>query len=230
MKLAHLRTACYLYNQFSDYDAKYLSLSTKYPNLQLNDKDQVIALIEWLRSWGCRQFKKTAEKASMNSIMKWYEINESKLPSSNDCLIDYDLSANKKTIIDLFNDLSNRRAATKERGDQGIDVRIGPVGAAKTLFVLRSNLFSPWDTPIYKKLNLEGDGSGYIGYLSIIQKELKEVRAELSKSGIEWNALLEILDKRHKAYPKVIDEYFWITITRRCDPAVIENFFKLNGR
>jgi len=226
MKLAHLRTACYLYNQFSDYDAKYLSLATKYPNLELNKTDQVIALIEWLRSWGCRQFKKTDEKTSMNGIMKWYEINESKLPRAKECLTDYDLSANGKTIIGLFNDLSNRQAATKERGDQDIDVRIGPVGAAKTLFVLRPNLFSPWDTPIYKKLNLEGDGSGYIGYLSIIQKELKEVRAELLNSGIEWNDLSKILQKRHKAYPKVIDEYFWITITRRCDPAVIETFFK----
>jgi hypothetical protein len=160
MKLAHLRTACYLYNQFSDYDAKYLSLATKFPILQLNSKDQVIALIEWLRSWGCRQFKKTDEEISINGIMKWYEINESKLPFPDDCLIDYDLSANRRRIIGLFDDLSNRRAAKKEHDGQEIDVRIGAVGTAKTLFALRPNLFSPWDAPIYKKLDLEGDGSG----------------------------------------------------------------------
>ena len=102
MKLAHLRTACYLYNQFSDYDAKYLSLSTKYPNLQLNSKDQVMAVIEWLRSWGCRQFKKTDEAISINGIMKWYEFNESKLPPPDDCLIDYDLSANRRTTLLAF--------------------------------------------------------------------------------------------------------------------------------
>jgi hypothetical protein len=225
MKLAHLRTACYLYNQFSDYDAKYLSLSTKYPNLQLNRKDQVIAVIEWLRSWGCRQFKKTDEEISINGLMKWYEINESKLPPPDDCLIDYDLSANRRTIIGLFDDLSNRRAARKERDGQGIDVRIGPVGAAKTLFVLRPNLFSPWDTPIYKKLDLEGGGSGYIGYLLRIQEELKEIKAQLLDSRVAWDNLPKILQKRHKAYPKVIDEYFWITITQGCDPAMIEKFF-----
>jgi hypothetical protein len=225
MKLAHLKTACYLYNQLSDYDAKYLSLSRKYPNLQLNSKDQVIALIEWLRSWGCRQFKKTDEEISINGIMKWYEINESKLPPPDDCLIDYDLLANRRTFIGLFDDLSSRRAAKKERDGHGIDVRIGPVGAAKTLFVLRPNLFSPWDTPIYKKLDLEGNGSGYVGYLSIIQEKLKEVKAELLNSGMEWDSLSKILQKRHKAYPKVIDEYFWISITQRCDPAVIEKFF-----
>jgi hypothetical protein len=225
MKLAHLRTASYLYNQFSDYDAKYLSLSTKYPNLQLNSKDQVIALIEWLRSWGCRQFKKTDEEISINGFMKWYDIHESKLPLPDDCLIDYDLLANRRTIITLFDDLWLQRAAKKERDGQGIDVRIGPVGAAKTLFALRPNLFSPWDTPIYKTLDLEGDGSGYVGYLSRIQEELEEVKAELLGSGTEWDNLSRILQKRHKAYPKVIDEYFWITITQGCDPAVIETFF-----
>ena len=157
--------------------------------------------------------------------MKWYEIHESKLPLPDDCLIDYNLSANRRTIITLFDDLSRQRAAKKERDGQGIDVHIGPVGAAKTLFALRPNLFSPWDTPIYKTLDLEGNGSGYVGYLSRIQKELEEVKAELLNSGTEWDKLYRILQKRHKAYPKVIDEYFWITITQGCDPAVIETFF-----
>ncbi len=55
---------------------------------------------------------------------------------------------------------------------------------------------------------------------------MKEVRAELLNSGTEWDDLPRILQKKHKAYPKVIDEYFWITITQGCDPAVIERFFK----
>ncbi len=192
----------------------------------MNSKDQVIALIEWLRSWGCRQFKKTDEEISINGFMKWYGIHESKLPSPDDCLIDHDLSASGRMIVSLFDDLARQRAARKERDGQGIDVRIGPVGAAKTLFALRPNLFSPWDTPIYQTLDLEGDGSGYVGYLLKIQDELKEVKAELLNSGREWDSLSRILQKRHKAYPKVIDEYFWITITRGCDPAVIETFFK----
>jgi len=157
--------------------------------------------------------------------MSWYETNEPKLPPPEDFLLNYDLSANRRRIIGLFDDLSNRRAARKERCGQGIDVRVGPVGAAKTLFVLRPSIFSPWDTPIYKKLDLEGDGSGYVGYLSRIQEELKEVEAELQKAGIEWENLSKFLQKRHGAYPKLIDEYFWITITKGCDPAAIEKFF-----
>jgi hypothetical protein len=230
MKLAYLRTAYYLYNQFSDYDSSYLSLSEKYPVLQLNKEEQVIALIKWLRSWGCRQFKTDDEEISIDSIVKWYELNKSKFPSPSDCLIDYDLTANKKAIISFFNDLSNRRAATKERDGHEIAVRIGPVGAAKTLFALRPNLFSPWDTPIYNELNLEGDGSGYIAYLSSIQTELKDLRTEVINSSIHWNDLFKFLKKGHKSYPKLIDEYYWITITQGCDPSEIAKFFQENNK
>ena len=226
MKISHLRTACYLYNQFTDYDSSYLDLLRKYPILELNQKEQVIALLKWLRSWGCRQFKNNDEDISINSIMKWYELNKSKIPSPTDCLIDYDLNKNKKVIIDLFSDLSNRKAATKERGVHEIDVRIGPVGAAKTLFALRPNLFSPWDTPIYNKLNLEGNGAGYVNYLFKIQNDLKDIRVALENTIINWNDLFTYLEKQHKSYPKLIDEYYWITITQGCDPAKLEKFFQ----
>jgi hypothetical protein len=226
MKISHLRTACYLYNQFTDYDSSYLDLLREYPILELNKKEQVIALIKWLRSWGCRQFKNNDEDISVNSIMKWYELNKSKIPSSTDCLIDYDLNKNKKVIIDLFSDLSNRKAATKERVGHEIDVRIGPVGAAKTLFALRPNLFSPWDTPIYNKLNLEGNGAGYVNYLLKIQNELKDIRAALENTVINWSDLFTYLEKQHKSYPKLIDEYYWITITQGCDPSKLEKFFQ----
>lgn len=226
MKISHLRTACYLYNQFTDYDSSYLDLLRNYPILELNQKEQVIALIKWLRSWGCRQSKNNDEDISINSIMKWYELNKSKIPSQTDCLIDYDLNKNKKVIIDLFSELSTRKAATKERAGHEIDVRIGPVGTAKTLFALRPNLFSPWDTPIYNKLNLEGNGAGYVNYLFKIQNDLKDIRTSLENTTINWNDLFTYLEKQHKSYPKLIDEYYWITITQGCDPAKLEKFFQ----
>jgi len=224
MKLLHLKIACYLYNQFTDYDSSYLKLSKEYPNLDLTQTSQIKALIEWLRSWGCRQFKKDNEAISINSIKNWYKSKESKMPSRNDYLIDYDLVKNEGLIIEIFNDLSRRKAATKLMKNCEITVSIGPVGTAKTLFALRPNLFSPWDTPIYNKFQLEGNGFGYVKYLSKIQKELKEIRDSLKTTNIEWNELFKYLGKQHNSYPKLIDEYYWITITNKCDPSEIENF------
>lgn len=224
MKLLHLKIACYLYNQFTDYDNSYLELSKKHPNLELNNPRHIKDLIEWLRSWGCRQFKKDNEDISINSIRDWYESKESKIPNRSNYLIDYDLSKNKRLITEIFDDLSKRKAAVRHRKNTEIDVRIGPVGTAKTLFALRPDLFSPWDKPIYNKLALEDNGSGYVDYLSKIQKELGEIRHSLKDTNIKWHELFEYLEKRHNSYPKLIDEYYWITITNRCEPSKIENF------
>jgi hypothetical protein len=222
MKLLHLQIACYLYNQISDYDTGYLDLSEKYPNLDLKQDAHTKALIEWLRSWGCRQFKGSYEMESIKSFRDWYAAKESRLPSSSVHLIDYDLATNMKSIVDIFNDLSARKASTRQRDKIDIDVRMGPVGTAKTLFALRPNLFSPWDTPIYNKFHLKG--TGYVIYLTRIQEELREVRKELKNAKIDWGDLFEYLNKGHNSYPKLIDEYFWITITQGCDFLVIESF------
>ncbi len=224
MQLLHLKIACYLYNQFTDYDDSYLRLSKEYPNLDLNQNTHIKALIEWLRSWGCRQFKSSNEKLSIKSIMDWYTSKKSKIPNSDEHLINYDLDNNKELIIEIFNDLSVRKAATRQRGNHDIDVRIGPVGTAKTLFALRPNLFSPWDTPIYNEFQLEGNGSGYVDYLVRIQNELKEIKDGIKNTNISWDKLFGYLEKKHNSYPKLIDEYYWITITQGCNPLVIENF------
>ena len=229
MKLLHLKIACYLYNQFTGYDDNYLQLSKAYPNLDLNQNTHIKALLKWLRSWGCRQFKSDDEKLSVNSIMDWYSSKKAKIPHSGEHLIDYDLANNKELVIEIFDDLLARKAATKQREKHDIDVRIGPVGAAKILFALRPNLFSPWDTPIYKKFQLTDNGSGYVGYLARIQNDLLEIRDEMKNTNISWDNLFGYLEKKHSSYPKLIDEYYWTTVTRGCNPSVIENFCNYNN-
>lgn len=224
MKLLHLKIACYLYNQFTDYDNSYLELLKKYPNLNLNESEHVKLLIEWLRSWGCRQFKKDNENISINSIINWHASKRSKMPKSSEYLIDYDLVDNRDLIIEIFDNLKDRKAATRLQIKGEIDVCIGPVGTAKILFAIRPNLFSPWDTPIYQKFELEGNGSGYVKYLLKVQNELREIKDGLKDANITWDGLFGYLKKQHRSYPKLIDEYYWITITQGCDPLVIEKF------
>lgn len=222
MKLLHLKIACYLYNQFSNYDESYIKLSKKYSNLDLSNSNQAQALIEWLRTWGCRQFKKSDENVSIKSIMDWYISISSKIQSINESLIEYDLNDNKKLIIEIFNNLVIRKAAKRKTNSYESDVRIGPVGTAKILFALRPNFYAPWDTAIYKKLRLEGNGSGYVDYLIKVQEALRSIKNDIENTNTRWDRLFEYLEKKHSSYPKLIDEYYWVTITQRCDPLVIE--------
>lgn len=229
MKISHLRAACYLYNQFTGYDSSYIDLQTKHSSLKLDKKEHVIDLIRWLRSWGCRQFKNDDEKISVNSIKNWYKLNRTKIPKVSDSILSYDLENNRQKITYIFNELSNRCAATRNFKGREIEINIGPVGAAKTLFALRPNLFSPWDTPIYKKLEHTGDGDGYVNYLLSVQKELKDIRKNLSNTNVDWSDLFNYLKKRHTSYPKLIDEYYWVTITQGCEPSELEEIFRQSG-
>lgn len=226
MKLTHLKTACYLYNQFTDYDSTYLELRQRHPHLNLGEERQVRDLLKWLRSWGCRQFKTDDEDMSVQSIVNWYKLHESAIPSEEESLVDYDLAKNESLISCFFSDLSRRKAGTRHRSGIDFDVGIGPVGAAKTLFALRPNLFSPWDTPIYQYFHLEGDGNGYVSYLCKIQSELRDIEVALCEASIDWSDLLSCLKKHHNSYPKLVDEYFWVTITKGCDPIEIETIFR----
>ena len=140
--------------------------------------------------------------------MDWYAAKQSRIPNSSEHLIDYDLTTNKGLIIEIFNDLSDRKAATRQRENRDIDVRIGPVGTAKTLFALRPNLFSPWDTPIYNEFKLKGNGSGYVDYLARIQNELREIKEDIRNTNISWDKLFEYLEKKHNSYPKLTDDYY----------------------
>jgi len=225
MNLVNLKVACFLYNQFTDYDNNYLKFLSRYKSIDLSTIDQVIDLIKWLRSWGCRQFKIEFEDISISSIINWYRVNSLKIPKINNHLIDYNLDKNQDQIIEIFDDLSMREASKKKYRDKTINIRIGPVGTAKTLFALRPNLFSPWDISIYQHFKLDGNGYGYIEYLSKIQKNLKELREESVKSNLDWDNIFTYLNKKHSYYPKLIDEYFWVTITKCCDTAVIEKIF-----
>ena len=224
MELLHLRIACYLYNQLTDYDYSYLELIGQYPNLDMNKTEHIKALIKWLRSWGCRQFKKDNEDVSIKSITDWHQSIKSKMPNRHDCLIDYNLDTNKKLIIESFNNLSDQKAATRQLRDREINVRIGPVGTAKAFFALRPNLFPPWDKPIYENFQLESNGYGYFKYLLLAQNELREIKNSLKDTELKWNELFGYLDKKHTSYPKLIDEYYWITITQGFNTLIIDNF------
>lgn len=217
MELLELKIACYLYNQITKNDESYLDLVKDYKDLNLNNTKHISRLLDWLRSWGCRQFKIAEEDTSIENIKEWYKSNKPNIPDNVD-LLDYDLEINRKVLTDIFNNLSSCIACNR---NDGLLVKIGNVGTAKMLFVLRPNLFAPWDNAITKTLQIKCNGNGYVNYLSRIQNELKEIKMKFENKDENWINLFDYLDKKHKSYPKLIDEYYWITKTKKIDPVKI---------
>ena len=95
-------------------------------------------------------------------------------------------------------------------------VTVGPTGTAKILFALRPNALVPWDYPIRAHFGLGGSAEDYAGYLRKARSELRELRADCARLGYAFESLPVRLGRPHSSLAKLVDEYFWVTITRKC--------------
>ena len=217
MTINELKIACYLYERFTDYDKGYRNLRS-IDMMDLNKREHIIKLLEWLRSWGCRQFKTDDTEMSIKYLTDWYSNDSKFLPDFGLHLLD-----GNRIQLDITTDIFNRLQSTKisERYNSTSDVTVGPVGAAKILFALRPNFYSPWDRPICQNKGYPLDGRGYIRYLKDIQETLEGLQKECKVMGIELNDLIKITNRPISSLPKLIDEYNWVTITNKCIPSEI---------
>jgi hypothetical protein len=116
-----------------------------------------------------------------------------------------------------YAELVVRTASMRERPRGGqTKVEIGPTGTAKILFALRPNALVPWDEPIRRHFQLDGSAHAYIGYLHIVRKNLEELDQACKELGHRLSDLPELLNRHTSSLVKLIDEYFWVTVSRKC--------------
>lgn len=222
MTINELKIACYLYERFTDYDKGY-RLIKSIDILDLSVRDHSMKLLEWLRSWGCRQFKVDNTEMSIKALNEWYLFYSKYLPDPDVLLHDSEEKYLNKTE-EIFNRLRDTKIS--ERYNSASEVNVGPVGAAKILFALRPNFYSPWDRPICQSKGYQLDGADYIKYLKDIQKILYELKNECIENGLTINDLIKITNRPISSITKLIDEYNWVTITKQCNPHDIIELIK----
>ncbi|MDI6805016.1 MAG: hypothetical protein QME58_14475, partial [Bacteroidota bacterium] len=115
-------------------------------------------------------------------------------------------------------------ASQRRRGNNQTRVRFGPTGAAKILFSLRPNTYAPWDEPIRDSLGYNGSADSYIKYLQTINELLNELRPTCEQHGFTLGDLPNRLLRPHSSVPKLIDEYYWMTITQNWQPPTLGTF------
>jgi hypothetical protein len=222
MTINELKIACYLYERFTDYDKGYRIIRS-IDILDLTDREHLKRLLEWLRSWGCRQFKTDDTEMSIKALNGWYLRDSKYLPDP-----DVFLHNAEKKYLELTEKIFNRLRDTKisERYNSTSEVNVGPVGAAKILFALRPNYYSPWDRPICQSKGYQLNGNGYVKYLQDIQKTLYGLKNECVENGLTIHDLIKITNRSISSLPKLIDEYNWVTITKNCIPSDIIGLLK----
>jgi len=217
MKLFEIAFACYIYGQMSDYDSSYcdfLKATNHKPDIKI--AEHRIELLKWLNKWGCRQFAKNYHRLASEEIRTWYEQFNGLLFPTRKTLLE--LSDDEAAVASkAYADLAERKASKRNTKSGGkSDVMIGPTGAAKILFAIRPNALPPWDDPIRPRLKLDGSAKSYVSYLGIVKREIEELGKACERNGYSLLDLPKLVDKPTSSLAKLIDEYFWVTISRKC--------------
>lgn len=215
MNLSELAFACFCYGSRTDNDRAYLQfLQTTNRNPDLNNQEHRYALIRWLNQWGCRQFAINYHHLAQEELHDWYNQHANQIFPLNRNIWELE-EGDFPTIQNLFDSLLNRTASIQHRGNSEIVKRFGAIGAAKILFAIRPKCFAPWDNPIRDAFDYDNSSDSYVLYIQEIKNILLTIRTSCEHNRFTLADLPERLHRQNSSVPKLIDEYFWITITQK---------------
>lgn len=168
------------------------------PTPDLRNRDHACALLEWLNKWGCRITKK-AFFAISDSLAEWFDEREFAGGELHK-LQDHEL----KALTDAYEALLTIR-------------EFGPTAASKALFVLCPDAAIPWDAAIQRKFKLLGNApEQYRKMLVHSGREAAALIADAARCGIsDHRAIPSAVNSQAITLPELLDEYHWVTITRR---------------
>ena len=218
LTLSELAFACYVYAGVSNYDESYFRFRRVTGGAaDLRKSEHRDAMLKWLRDWGCRQFNTEDHDRASMEILEWYGEFGVSLFASNWELLrlrDSDLVH----VGQAYERLSIKTAGHRTHAGSTYPVSIGPTGAAKILFAIRPHALPPWDDAIRRALGYDKSRDAYLSFLRQLRTLLEQLAKSCDREGFQLADLPKVLGRPHSTVPKLIDEYYWVTITRGCKP------------
>ena len=170
----------------------------------------------WLNKWGCRQFAIAHHPTAARELGEWGSRWLPLLPKPGASLSKLK-PRQLEVTADAYADVKEREASRRPTKSGGVAiVTVGATGAAKILHALRPKVLPPWDEPIRAALGLDGSRDSYLAYLVDVQQQVRGIEAEAATRQI--TNVPRALGRPRSSLPKMIDEYYWITLTRKLVP------------
>ncbi len=119
------------------------------------------------------------------------------------------------SVASAYDELKSRQASERRRADSLVSVSFGPTGAAKILYALCPDCCPPWDAPIRTHFGWDGARASYCSFLKTVKSEILDVIGDANRAGIEAKDIPRKVGRTDSSLPKLVDEYYWITITKR---------------
>ena len=215
MDLNELASACQLYATKTNFDDSYIAFLNSIENtLDLNNPKHRKSLLIWLNSWACRQFIIAYHDFASEQIINWYTNLKSLIPEKSKNIWELtDNDFNKIKI--LYDTLANTPVAKKYKNNKEAINHAGPTGAAKTLFALRPKALILWDIPMRKYFNQGDSGFAYIQYIKKANEIIKDLIVQCKNDNFTIEELPKKINRPYSTIPKLIDEYNWVTITKK---------------
>ena len=215
MRLFELAYTCRLFGELVGVDSATAELeSVTRGRIDLDDEAHAKALLVWLNKWGCRQFAIAHHGEAGRMLAEWGDLWLPVLPKPSASLSQLK-DRQLEVTADAYADVKDRQASRRVLKD-GRDsvVTVGATGAAKILHAVRPRVLPPWDDPMRAALGLAGDRDGYLQYLVDVQTHCRNIEAEAAAAGIAARDIPAALGRPASSLPKMIDEHYWITLTR----------------
>jgi hypothetical protein len=214
--LFELAYACYLYSNSPEYRrynesyAEFTRVTEGCPNL--DNPQHRSALLTWLRKWGCRQFARAYERLASDEVFDWWNRGKKILFADDRYL--WELGGQElDSAGDAYRALLIRTASYRKKDEETSRVSIGPTGASKIMFAIRPNALAPWDEKIREGLGYSE--LGYLDYMRHLKEQIAAIAPSCEKCGVQLADLAKQLGRDHLSVPKLIDDFYWITITKR---------------
>jgi hypothetical protein len=176
--------------------------------IDLGTEDHRLALISWLRAWGCRHLRRADTAMTSDALRGWWEEWGSRLPGDQDSLTGLDedglLVAGR-----AYEALRGRPAARRSVKDTDVDVSFGDTAAAKALYALRPRVFPPWDERIRLSFGPPGGSAAYLRLLRLSAAALDGLARRL---GVPAGDLPEVLGRPASTPPRLIDELLLVKV------------------
>lgn len=106
----------------------------------------------------------------------------------------------------------------ESHGGNQSNVRFGPTGTSKILFAIRPNSFIPWDELMRSHFHFDGSAEDYVKFLHQVRSNLEELDEACNKLRYGILDLPKLVNKPNSRLTKLMDEFHWVTITRKCNP------------
>jgi len=212
--LGTLAFTSYVFGPLTDYDKSLKKFRDEVNgSLDLGREDHRLALFDWLNKWGCR-LPLASRAAACRQIGAWYEEHAALLPSGSDRLSQ--LSAKSLDAMgNVFSDLSERLIGGRANGGSR---SLGSTAASKTLYALRPQVFMPWDGAMRAAFDCDGSGESYVRFLKLIREDLVRLDEEARRLDRSLPDLPAFFDQSGRTPIDLINQFYWLTITRRATP------------